>query len=282
MRLRGRRVRLGAAGITRPRMEARLLLAHSLGCTVEALIREAGQEIDAGAFDALVDRRASREPLALVLGYREFWSLRFAVSPATLIPRPESETLIEAALEAFPSRTDSLRMLDLGTGTGCLLLAALHEFPEAFGTGVDRRYAAAALAGRNAEALGLAARSGFICGNWADAVQARFDLVLSNPPYIASGAIASLMPEVGRYEPRAALDGGPDGLEAYRVLISAIPRLLKEAGVAILELGAGQAEAVADLAKRRGLTTLMRADLGGTPRALVLRNTLPRKNHLAE
>ncbi len=270
---------LAAAGINSSRREARLLLAHALGCRTEELLREPGRPVDrrasTAAYDVLLHRRAQREPLALILGYREFWSLRFAVSPATLIPRPESETLIEAALRLFPDRAAPLRILDLGTGTGCLLLAVLHEFPSAFGIGIDCAWPAARLARHNAVNLGLAGRSAFICADWAQPISARFDLILSNPPYIESGAISGLMPEVARYEPRSALDGGSDGLEAYRTLIPAIPGLLRPAGAAILEIGAGQGTAVAGLAKIQGLTTSSAADLAGIPRAMVLRNALP-------
>ena len=174
----------------------------------------------------LVARREAHEPLALIVGHREFWSLEFAVSPATLIPRPESETLIEAAVAAFANREPPRLVLDLGTGTGCLLLAALSEFPAAFGIGVDRSAEAAALAARNAAALHLADRALFVCGDWADALSTRFDLVLGNPPYIPTEDLGSLMPDVARYEPRTALDGGPDGLAAYRRLIPGLPRML--------------------------------------------------------
>jgi release factor glutamine methyltransferase len=179
--------------------------------------------------------------------------------------------LIEAAVAAFARRAPPPSVLDLGTGTGCLLLAALSEFPGTFGIGVDRSAAAVALAARNATALHLADRARFVCGDWADAIAARFDLVLSNPPYIRTGDLDGLMPEVARYEPRAALDGGPDGLAAYRRLIPALPSLLTSAGVGILEIGAGQAAAVGKLALQAGLGAEIRPDLAGIPRALVLR-----------
>ena len=215
----------------------------------------------------MLARRAAREPLAYVVGWQEFWSLRFAVSPATLIPRADSETLIEAALAARPAGVR--RILDLGTGTGCLLLAALSEYPEAFGVGVDRCPGAAALAARNAAALGLADRAAILCGHWADALDARFDLVLSNPPYVARAEIATLMPEVARFEPATALDGGADGLDAYRRILADLPRLLQPGGAAILELGAGQRAAVAALAAPLG-TVSWRRDLGGIERAMLI------------
>jgi release factor glutamine methyltransferase len=248
---------LRAAGIEGARREARWLLEHAAG--------------DAHAFRALIARRAAREPLAYLLGHQEFWTLDLAVSPATLIPRPDSETLITAALAARPDRAAVRRILDLGTGTGCLLLAALAEFTEAFGIGVDRVPAAAALAAHNAAANGLAGRSAFLCADWAAPLAGRFDLVLSNPPYIESDTIATLMPEVARYEPRGALDGGAEGLDAYRALLAVLPDLLARGGVAVLELGMGQAGPVAALARRaRYCDPVLHHDLAGIARVAVL------------
>lgn len=266
---------LASAGVESPRLEARLLLAHALSVAPEAIIGDPGRAVDAAPFDGLVARRAAGEPLAYILGYREFWSLRFAVSPATLIPRPDSETVIEAAVAAFPDVARVRRILDLGTGTGCLVLAALTEFQSAFGVGVDRVEAAARLARDNAVRLGLDDRAVFLCGDWDDALREPFDLVLSNPPYVASGEIPGLMPEVARYEPRAALDGGADGLATYRRIIPSLRTRLKPGGIAVLEVGIGQDSTVAALAKARGFTTSVRADLADTPRAVVLRNDLP-------
>jgi release factor glutamine methyltransferase len=256
-------------------LEARLLLAHAGGVTPAALLRDPAAPADTARLEPLVARREAREPLALILGHREFWSLEFAVSPATLIPRPESETLIEAAVAAFAGRGPARRVLDLGTGTGCLLLAALSEFPAAFGVGVDRSAEAAALATRNAAALHLADRARFMCGDWADALDARFDLVLCNPPYIRTEDLAGLMPEVAHHEPCAALDGGADGFAAWRRLLPALPRLLNAAGMAVLELGAGQAETAIGLARQAGFAAEPRPDLAGITRALVLRTALP-------
>jgi release factor glutamine methyltransferase len=242
-----------------------------LGSTPSALPRDPGRPVDVAAFHALVARRAAHEPLALIVGQREFWSLDLAVSPATLIPRPDSETLIEAALATFAGRDLPRRLLDLGTGTGCLLLAALSEFPAAFGVGVDRSFAAVALAARNAAMLGLAGRAAFLCADWTLALDARFDLVLSNPPYIPTAQIDGLMPEVARYEPRSALDGGADGFSAYRRLVPDLARLLAPGGVAVLEVGAGQAPTVARLARSAGFASHQHHDLSGIARALVLR-----------
>jgi release factor glutamine methyltransferase len=266
--------RLAGAGAESPRLDARLLLAAALAVTPAALLGTLDAPVPAAAgqdFLRLIARRAAHEPVALILGRKEFWSLDLLVSPATLIPRPESETLLEAALAAFAGRTAPARVLDLGTGTGCLLLAALTEFPEAFGVGIDRNPAAAALARQNAVRLGLGGRSAFLCGDWAAALTGRFDLLLANPPYIPTADIPGLMPDVAGYEARRALDGGPDGLEAYRAILADTPRLLAPNGIAIVELGEGQAGAVADLAAAAGLAGYPRADFAGAPRALVLR-----------
>jgi release factor glutamine methyltransferase len=264
---------LAGSGIDNPRLESRLLLAHALGRTNEDLIRDLTATAPPSDFDALIARRATREPLAFILGWREFWSLRFHVSPATLIPRPDSETVVEAALALYPDPLAPIRVLDLGTGTGCLLLALLHERPSAFGVGIDRSESAAHLARRNARDLRLAERSAFVCGDWASPIGGRFDLVLSNPPYVATGALATLMEDVAAYEPRAALDGGSCGLTAYRAIIAALPRLLSPRGAAVLELGAGQSDAVDAVSKAAGFRVELRADLSGTARAMILHTT---------
>ena len=259
---------LAGAGLETPRLDARLLLGRSTGLTREALLRDPDRRIDPVPFDALLTRRAHREPLALILGEQEFWSLVFTVTPATLIPRPDSETLIEAALEAMPDRSAVRRVLDLGTGSGCLLLAALSEFPDAWGLGVDRSAAAAAVATGNAAALGLSPRASFVVGDWGACLGAPFDLVLCNPPYIPRGEIVGLMPEVARFEPLGALDGGDDGLAAYRAVLAVLPGLVAPGGIAVLELGIDQWEPVQALAGQAGV---LRRDLAGIPRALVLR-----------
>src|SRR6185312_2356452 len=199
--------RLRAAGIDNPRLEARLLLAHALGISPAALLCDPHIAARPAGYDALLARRAAHEPLAYITGRREFWSLEFAVSPATLIPRADSETLIEAALAAFAGRTAPRDILDFGTGTGCLVLAALHEFPRAFGVGVDRSAAATRLSAANAASLGLADRAAFLCGDWAAALGTRFDLVLCNPPYVTTPELGGLMPEVAGHEPASALVG---------------------------------------------------------------------------
>ena len=261
---------LRAAAIENPRMEARWLLGHAMGVTAETLLRDPRAGVPAAAalaFTAMLARRARREPMAYIIGSAGFWGLEFQVSPATLIPRADTEALVEAALELAPQ---ARRVLDLGTGTGCLLLAVLSELPAASGIGVDLNPEAAALASRNAQALGLPAL--FLAGDWADALNASFDLILSNPPYIEAAAIPALMPEVAGHEPPAALDGGVDGLDAYRRITAALPRLLAPGGLAVLELGQGQAPAVAQLARNAGLTWLeARPDLNAIPRAGLIR-----------
>ena len=270
-RLRSAAATLAAAGVENARWEARLLLAHATGLDAAALVRDRERPIEAPGFDAMVAARAGRTPLAFLLGHQPFWSLDVLVSPATLIPRADSEALVEAAIAAFPDPAVVRRVLDLGTGTGCLLLAVLTEFPSAWGVGVDLFPAAAALARRNAGRLGLEARSVFVCGDWADALQGRFDLVLCNPPYVTTGEMAGLAPEVALHEPARALDGGSDGLDAYRRVTQALPALLGPGGRGVIELGAGQQRAVARLAQAAGLDVLgARDDLGGIARALVL------------
>jgi release factor glutamine methyltransferase len=265
---------LAAAGIEEARREARLLVATAIASDLSGVIGYPERRLgpaEASHLIQLVARRAAREPAARLLGRREFWSLDFALSPETLVPRPDSESLIEAALSEISDRAAPLRLLDLGTGTGCLLLALLSELPAATGIGIDISVGAAATARANALALGLGDRAGLVVGSWAAAISAQFDLIVANPPYIASDAIAGLEPEVARHEPRAALDGGPDGLAAYRALADELPRLLATGGRVILELGAGQADAVASVMEQAGLRQRsLRRDLGGVVRCLVL------------
>lgn len=258
---------LEAAGIEGAAREARHLLALAIGIELRSLTATEIPPEAADRFAALLARRAAREPMALIAGRTGFWTLDLEVSPATLIPRPDSETLIEAArTHAHGVR----RILDLGTGTGALLLAALAEFPQAFGIGVDLVAAAAALASRNARRNGLADRSAFLAGDWDTALAGRFDLVLINPPYIAEADIATLMPEVREHEPATALAAGPDGLAAYRLLLPRLPALLAPRGVAVLEIGQGQGADIATLAPLELRLVEIRKDLAGIPRAVVL------------
>lgn len=256
--------------VDNPRQEARLLLAHALGLSRNDLIRDPDRQVDTTIYQTLIARRVAREPFALITGHREFWSLDFKVSPATLIPRPDSETVIEAALAAFTGRDPPRRILDLGTGTGCLLLALLAEFPLAFGVGLDLEPTAAALARLNATRLGLTDRAAFAVSDWTNSVAGRFDLIVSNPPYIRSSEIDALMSEVSRHEPRRALDGGADGYDAYRTIMPNLPDLLHVHGVAVLELGLGQANYLVEYARKAGLNASLRVDLADIPRAIVL------------
>ena len=261
---------LAEAGIDGAQHEARLLLAHALDRPPSSLV-DRDQAIEADGLEALLARRVAHEPMAYILGRQGFWTLDLAVTPATLIPRADSETLIEAALEAFPDRGRVRHVLDLGTGSGCLLLAALSEFTEAAGVGVDISQDAALVALMNARECGLAGRAALLVGRWGDALAGRFDLIMSNPPYIETGDIPGLMPEVARHEPRLALDGGSDGLDAYRTILERLPALLVPGGRAFLELGAGQAAAVGTLAEQAGMRVeAIRPDLGGHLRAIVL------------
>ncbi|MDE1907604.1 MAG: peptide chain release factor N(5)-glutamine methyltransferase [Rhodospirillales bacterium] len=258
--------RLKLAGIEEPRREARLLLAFALGTNAAGLLARA--EVNPQVYAQALARRAAREPLAYITGHKEFWGLDLHTSAATLIPRPDTETLVEAVLEGeFAPRT----ILDLGTGTGCLLLACLHEFPAAFGVGVDLNPQATNLARRNAQCLGLGNRAVFLTGSWASALDHRFDLVISNPPYIESADIPGLMPEVAAYEPAMALDGGTDGLAAYASIFAALPRILAPGGMAVLELGSGQAKSASDLAKKAGFDHRFRRDISGIDRAIILK-----------
>ncbi|WP_376089978.1 peptide chain release factor N(5)-glutamine methyltransferase [Roseomonas sp. CCTCC AB2023176] len=266
---------LRAAGIEQPRFEARLLLAHATGGTQDSLLRDPRAPVPpdtASRFRALLAARAARTPVAHLLGEAGFWTLALRSTPDALVPRADTETLIEAALDARRDRAAVRRILDLGTGTGALLLAALSEFAAAaFGLGLDRSEAAARLALDNAVANRLDDRAAFAVGDWDAAVTGRFDLIFSNPPYIESAVIPDLMPDVSRYEPHLALDGGADGLDAYRALARALPRLLAPRGLAVLELGHGQEVPVSGLMHDSGLTVLAcRPDLAGIPRALML------------
>jgi len=267
--------RLAGAGIENARREARLLLSAALDVRPESLLGSSRRPLDPGparTYDGLLRRRTGREPMAQILGQREFWSLAFAVSRDVLTPRPDSETVVEAALDAVGDREAPLRVLDLGTGSGCLLLALLHELPRATGTGIDNSHAACRIARANAQALGLADRAGFLVGDWDASVAGTFDLVVSNPPYIPSSAIVELMPEVRDHEPVGALDGGEDGLDAYRRMLIGIHRLLDSGGRLVLEVGAGQGDGVAKLLPPAGLGLLdRRPDLAGVERSLTAR-----------
>ncbi len=267
-------MRLAAAGIDEARREARLLVALALGVEPAVVLGFPERPIDAAAqerLNALTARRTAREPYARLAGRRQFWSLDLEISPDTLDPRPDSETLVEAALALLPDRAAPLRILDFGTGSGCLLLALLSELPNAVGIGIDILPGAVAMARRNATALGLAERAFFAAGSWGETISCLVDVIIANPPYIPSTDIETLAPEVARYEPRSALDGGMDGLRAYRELASVTRRLLAPDGIALFEVGAGQHEAVALLMGEKGLALQrVKCDLSGVARCIVV------------
>lgn len=279
--------RLTAAGVDNSRLDARLLLGAALGREVWPHESATVGERERARFEALLARRLAREPVSRILGRRAFWTLDLLVGPDTLDPRPDSETLIEAAVAefggaAFAGRPGPRRILDLGTGTGCLLLAALAEFPDAVGIGVDRLPGAVETARENARRNGLAERARFLAADWSaltpDALDwgpaepGRADLVLSNPPYIEDETVARLEPEVALFDPRGALAAGPDGLDAYRELVRILPRLIESQGIVVLELGEHQRQIVSEIADKKNFTVRnVRRDLGGIERALVLK-----------
>ncbi|MBI1206331.1 MAG: peptide chain release factor N(5)-glutamine methyltransferase [Azospirillum sp.] len=272
--------RLRAAGIDSAERDAGLLIRHTLGFGREDILLRPEQPVAATAEARLRDllaRRAGREPVSRILGSREFWSLEFQLGPDTLDPRPDSETLIAAALDQIGDPTQPLTVLDLGTGTGCLLLAALAELPNATGIGLDISPGAVVTAAGNAERLGFSGRARFRTGDWRGGLsaalgEARFDLILSNPPYIAEGEIAGLQPEVARFDPYRALAGGIDGLAAYRQLVPQLPGRLTGFGVACLEVGAGQSGPVVAMLESVGCPAVtIRHDHAGIERCIIAR-----------
>ncbi len=263
------------AGLDSPELDARILVGFALGLDHAGLVVAGERSITAGeaqVIAALGQRRLARESVAVIVGEKEFWGLRFQVGPATLVPRPESETIVDAALRALDAqglRHAPLRIADLGTGSGCLLLALLSELPSAYGVGTDISNPALEIARQTARALRLAQRALFVRGSFAAALAGDFDLIVSNPPYVATGELTALAPEVRR-EPRQALDGGPDGLAAYQAIAADATRVLRRGGALVLEVGIGQAGPVAALLWAAGLTTEQpQMDLAGVPRALV-------------
>lgn len=258
--------RLGLASDT-PLLDAELLLAHSLGVDRERLLLDPPVEAPPG-FDRLLERRLAGEPIAYIVGTRAFWTIELEVTPDVLIPRPDSETLLDSAVAHFRGTAGPARVLDLGTGSGALLLAALDQWPGATGLGVDRSSAALAIAQRNAERLEMAARAEFCLGDWAGGVRERFDLILCNPPYVATSA--KLGPGVAEHEPHDALFAGADGLDALRALAPQLSPLLEPGGLAAIEIGFDQAAAAASLLTTTGLHARLVRDLAGRPRALLL------------
>lgn len=264
-----------AAGFGSPELDTRILIGHALGLDHSALAALADRQISdrcATQIEGFAARRLSGEPVARIIGQKEFWSLPLAVTPAVLVPRPETETVVELALTLLDRdgpRTRALRIADIGTGSGAILLALLSELPNAQGTGSDIDEDALAVARANASKLSLADRATFLASDYAAALEGPFDLIVSNPPYVASGDIAMLAREVREHDPRHALDGGADGLGAYRSIASDAPRLMKLGGCVVVEIGAGQARAVTEVFSAVGLAiAATRHDLSGISRAV--------------
>jgi release factor glutamine methyltransferase len=261
-----------AAGIETAALDARLVLCHALGISHLDLLRDPEMPIGASAaiIAAMAVRRLRGEPISRIRGWREFYGLDFAISPAVLDPRPETEILVETVLATVADRRlASLDVLDFGVGSGAILGALLSQLPNAFGVGVDRSEAACRVARGNLASLGLSTRSRIICGDWAEAISGTFDVIVANPPYVASSDIAMLARDVREHDPRAALDGGADGLVAYRILAPAVARVIASRGMAAFEIGIGQADSVSALLKDAGLRGVgTQRDLGGHVRVV--------------
>lgn len=267
------RKRLEAAGVDTPVLDARLLLEAGAGVSRLEIVtdpRRAVTEAQVNAVDAMTQRRESREPVSHIIGRKHFWTLDLAVNANVLTPRPETEFVVEAGLQELLPADAAHRVLDLGAGSGAIILALLKERPNATGIAIDVSAKALEVLRRNAGALGVADRLAIRQCDWANGVDERFDLVVSNPPYIPTGDIQGLAPEVSRFEPWLALDGGQDGLDAYRTIAESLPRLLRSGGAFALEVGLSQAESVSGLLREAGLTVAEpRRDLAGIPRVVV-------------
>ncbi len=266
---------LAAAGFEEPRRQARRVLAAVLRLSAAEIFAHPERALttaEEARHAEMLSRMIAREPLSRIIGRREFWGLEFVLSGDTLDPRPDSESVVEAVLSRLADRAQAYRFLDLGTGTGCLLLALLSEFPGATGVGIDIASGAITTARRNAGLLGLGERSHFAVADWAGATAGGFDAVVANPPYIATSAIPELPPEVRDYDPKRALDGGSDGLVAYRAIAADLPRLLRPGGLFAAEIGLGQADSVATILRQQGLAIDgFAADLSGVARCVVAR-----------
>jgi release factor glutamine methyltransferase len=275
--------KLKSGSIESAELDARILLGHLLGVDLTGMIAAANRPLTADEAVRLAEfahRRLAGEPVARILGHREFWGLSFELSAATLVPRPDTETVVELALEmvrAAPRPDHRLRIADIGTGSGAILLALLSELPDAVGFGTDISAAALRTASRNAIYLGLARRAAFVASDYAAALSGAFDLIVSNPPYIRSAEIAGLARDVRDYDPPRALDGGTDGVAAYRAIAPDAARLLAPHGVLVVEAGLGQGGQIEALMTAAGLMFdgPAKADLAGIPRALAFRK-LPR------
>lgn len=266
--------KLVAANIENPETDIRLLVQHALGISHAKFVSSLNRvltDAEVKTLDGTITRRSQREPVSRIIGSRGFWKSEFKITSQTLDPRPDSETLIEAALKYADASPETI--LDLGTGSGCLLLSLLQEYPKARGLGLDISEEAAATARENAAALKLDTRAEFIAADWNEwQASAPFDLVISNPPYIALEEIAGLEPEVTRYDPMTALVGGDDGLECYRSIAALLPRAAKKGGLVVLEIGHTQADAVKSILALSGIAVIQTlTDLGGSDRAVVAR-----------
>jgi release factor glutamine methyltransferase len=264
---------LAARGIETAALDARILVEEALGLTATDLALHGGEPVGQAGAERLASylaRRSSGEPVARIIGAWEFWGLPFGLSPETLVPRPDTETLVEAALGLGLPPGGPRRLLDLGTGSGCILVALLSEWPRARGLGLDRSHGALVTARANAARNGVSDRAAFVAGDWAAALAGPFDVVVANPPYIAGPVIAGLAEEVRAHDPRLALDGGPDGLDAYRAILAQVPPLLAPGGHLLVEIGYDQEEALRRLAAAHGLSAQVRRDLAGHPRVVVM------------
>jgi len=275
--------RLAALGIETARLDARVLVANILAVDPARVFSHPETPLDTPereALSALLGRREAREPVARIVGEKEFWSLPFAITADTLVPRPETETVVEAVLDFCPDRTRPLRVLDLGTGSGCLLVALLTEFPNAEGIGTDSSEGALTTARRNADRNDVGDRARFQLTDWCTGLDpctgAGFDIVVSNPPYIAEAEIDGLAPEVSRYEPKAALTAGTDGLDAYRCILAGITDVMAAGAAAVFEVGVGQAANVERMARDHGLETIGgKLDLAGIERVVMFGAAAP-------
>lgn len=267
------RSRLASTDLEGAALDARVLLGHVTGFSHEQMIVEDQRELDEetlSRFDTLVDRRVAREPVAYLIGHKEFFGLKFKVTSDTLIPRPDTEVLVETALAYCLGLAHPPRILDLGTGSGAILLALLHGRREASGVGVDSSHGSLEVANCNAVNLGLAGRAEFVRGDWTKEVTGTFDVIVTNPPYITSGDMANLMPDVANFEPAGALDGGADGLDPMRTIARDVTRLFARPGLFCAEIGLGQAEAAKAILLQAGLQNVECVpDLNGIPRCMV-------------
>lgn len=275
--LKDLRQTLARSGFETAALDARLLVMAALDVTATDLVLHPDVPLtpeQAETLAAFARRRLAHEPVARIVGTREFWGLPFRLSPETLVPRPDTETLVETVLDLVQDRQAPLRIVDFGTGSGCILVALLHELPKASGLGIDLSFGALVTARANAVENRVGGRCRFALSRWADAVSGSFDLIVSNPPYIASGVVPTLDEEVREHDPRLALDGGPDGLEPYRIILREAGRLLAPGGLLAVEIGYDQAEDLASLARTYGLDIVRVAhDLSGNPRCVAMKRS---------